>query len=203
MKGYSLRKISLIAATIAGGIVAVAGVTGLSVGAVTGLNMGQPLSWPASGSSCSAPQLAGTAVNVTLSNMGGPMMGGGSGMMPGGGSGGMARGAMRLSSDRAIVGHGTVSFLVTNNGSVSHELVVLPLSGSQTVGTRPLSGETKVEEAGSVGEASSTCGAGAGEGIAPGASSWVTLKLAPGRYELVCNLPGHYSAGMYTELTVS
>ncbi|MHB1235041.1 MAG: plastocyanin/azurin family copper-binding protein [Microbacteriaceae bacterium] len=39
--------------------------------------------------------------------------------------------------------------------------------------------------------------------MAPGASSWVTLKLAPGRYEIVCNLPGHYSAGMYSELTVS
>ena len=46
------------------------------------------------------------------------------------------------------------------------------------------------------------CGAGSGEGVAPGASSWVTLTLAPGRYELVCNFPGHYAAGMYTQLTV-
>ena len=30
----------------------------------------------------------------------------------------------------------------------------------------------------------------------------MTLTLAPGRYELICNLPGHYAAGMFTELTV-
>jgi hypothetical protein len=32
--------------------------------------------------------------------------------------------------------------------------------------------------------------------------SWVTLHLAPGRYELICNLPGHYAAGMFAELDV-
>ena len=46
------------------------------------------------------------------------------------------------------------------------------------------------------------CGAGPGEGIAPGDASWVTLALKPGRYELVCNLPGHYANGMYGSLTV-
>jgi hypothetical protein len=45
--------------------------------------------------------------------------------------------------------------------------------------------------------------AGAGEGIAPVDASWVTLALKPGRYELVCNLPGHYAAGMYGELDVT
>ena len=46
-------------------------------------------------------------------------------------------------------------------------------------------------------------GQGAGQGIRPGSSGWVTLTLAPGHYELVCNLPGHYAAGMHTELTAS
>jgi uncharacterized cupredoxin-like copper-binding protein len=27
--------------------------------------------------------------------------------------------------------------------------------------------------------------------------------LAPGQYELVCNLPNHYAAGMYTRLVVT
>jgi uncharacterized cupredoxin-like copper-binding protein len=31
----------------------------------------------------------------------------------------------------------------------------------------------------------------------------VTVTLAPGHYELVCNLPGHYTAGMYTQLDVT
>jgi uncharacterized cupredoxin-like copper-binding protein len=45
--------------------------------------------------------------------------------------------------------------------------------------------------------------AGAGEDIAPGDASWVILALKPGRYEVVCNLPGHYAAGMYGELDVT
>lgn len=123
--------------------------------------------------------------------------------MMGQGNGTMFGGAMRLSTDQATIAHGTVSFLATNGGSVSHELVLLPLPGSQIVGTRPMGGDGKIDEAGSVGEASNTCGAGAGQGIVPGGSSWVTVTLAPGRYELICNLPGHYAAGMYSQLTVT
>ena len=198
-----MRKKTFIAMAITGGIVAVVGLTGLSVGAVNTLNTGQPTSWLASGSSCPTPRLPGTVVKVALSNMGGSMMGPSNGMMSGGGNGRMPRGAMSLSIDHALFRHGTVSFLATNDGSISHELVILPLSDSQAVGTRPVSGGGKVDEGGSLGEASSTCGAGAGDGIARGSSSWVTLKLAPGRYEVVCNLTGHYWAGMYSELTVS
>jgi len=31
----------------------------------------------------------------------------------------------------------------------------------------------------------------------------VTVTLVPGRYELVCNLMGHYVSGMYRQLTVT
>jgi uncharacterized cupredoxin-like copper-binding protein len=154
-----------------------------------------------SGSSRAAPSLPGTVVNVALMNMGGPMMGQRSAMMGGGGM--MGGGAMRLRADHATVPHGAVSFLVTNAGSINHEMVLLPLTGSQAAGTRPVGGDAKIDEAGSLGEASKTGGAGAGEGIQPGASSWMTVTLAPGRYELVCNLAGHYTAGMSTELTVT
>lgn len=92
---------------------------------------------------------------------------------------------------------------MTNGGNISHELVVLPLPADQVVGTRPIGGDGRIDEAGSVGEASTTCAQGAGQGIVSGSSGWVTLTLAPGRYELLCNLPGHYAAGMYTQLTVS
>lgn len=126
-------------------------------------------------------------MNVTLVNMGGPMMGG----------------QMWLGADRASVTAGTVSFAVTNDGSVDHELVILPLADGQQVGARLIGSNGKVDEAGSLGESSNTGGQGAGQGIRPGSSGWVTLTLAPGHYELVCNLPGHYAAGMYTELTAS
>jgi uncharacterized cupredoxin-like copper-binding protein len=123
------------------------------------------------------------------------MMGQSNGMMNGG--------AMSLSADQASVPHGTVSFFVTNGGSIDHELVILPLPNSHAVGARPIGGDAKIDEAGSLGEASKSGGAGAGAGIVPGASGWVTMTLGPGQYELVCNLPRHYFAGMYTRLTVT
>ena len=176
------------------GIAAVIILSGLSMAVVGGpgnhFRFGIPASTP-----CTTPNFSGTVVNVVLTNMGGPMMGQGVGMAYGG--------AMRLTTDRATVSQGPVSFLVTNVGSISHEMMVLPLPVSQIVGTRPMGGDGKIDEVGSLGEASNTCGEGAGQGILPGASSWITVTLAPGRYEVVCNLPGHYAAGMYSQLTVS
>jgi len=155
-----------------------------------------------SGSSPAAPSLPGTVVNVSLTDMGGSMMGRGDGMM-GQRNGMMNGGAMSLSTDQAFVPHGTVSFVVTNGGSIDHEMVILPLPSYQAVGARAIGGDAKIDEAGSLGEASHSGGAGAGAGIVPGASGWVTVTLAPGHYELVCNLPRHYMAGMHTQLTVT
>jgi uncharacterized cupredoxin-like copper-binding protein len=95
-----------------------------------------------------------------------------------------------------------VSLRVANLGSLVHELVVLPLVSGQQVGQRPVGSDGKVDESGSLGEASRTCGPGAGDGIDPGAIGWVTLNLPRGDYELICDLPGHYAAGMYTDLQV-
>jgi uncharacterized cupredoxin-like copper-binding protein len=122
--------------------------------------------------------------------MGSPMMGGVHG------------GMMRLTATPSSIASGPVSFVATNTGTVNHELVVLPMPGNQIVGTRPIQADGTIDETGSLGESSNSCGVGSGDGIAPAASSWVTVTLAPGRYELVCNLPGHYAAGMYTQLTV-
>ena len=155
-----------------------------------------------SGSARAAPSLPGTVVKVSLTDMGGSMMGGRNGMM-GQGSGMLSGGSMGLSADQATVAHGTVSFLVTNGGTVNHEMVILPLPDSQGVGTRPIGGDAKIDEAGSLGEASNSNGKGAGKGVVPGASSWMTVTVPPGQYELVCNLASHYSAGMYTRLTVT
>jgi uncharacterized cupredoxin-like copper-binding protein len=109
---------------------------------------------------------------------------------------------MRLSADRASVPQGQVSFAGTNLGNLPHELLVLPLPQGQTPGTRTTGPDGRIDEAGLLGEASASCADGEGQGILPGAASWVTLDLQPGRYELVCNYPGHYAAGMYAELTV-
>ena len=144
---------------------------------------------------CAVPALAGTVIDATLTNMGGPMM-----RRPGNG---VMGGMMRLSLDRSNVSNGQVTFLAINGGNVNHELIILPLPTDQIVGTRRIGADAKVDEAGSLGEASSTCAQGSGQGIAPGAQSWVTVTLPAGRYEVICNLPGHYAAGMYAQLTVT
>lgn len=97
----------------------------------------------------------------------------------------------------------TVSFVAVNHGSRTHELLVLALPDQPTVGSRPVTTDDTGPETGSLGEASRGCGAGHGDGIAPGQARWVTLALLPGRYEPMCNLPGHYTAGMYAEFDVT
>jgi uncharacterized cupredoxin-like copper-binding protein len=151
-------------------------------------------------SSCNVPALTGSVVDVMLSDMmGGGMMGGG----PIGGSGMMADGMMTVSISPSVAPAGEVSFRVVNAGGMIHEFLVLPLPARQAIGARPVGFDGKVSETGSVSEASKSCGEGAGDGIVPGATGWVTLQLQAGRYELICNLPGHYAMGMYTELDVT
>ena len=158
------------------------------------------------GARCAAPTLAGTVIDVTLADLGGMggMMGGqgqdGTSAMMGGGLRGM--GVARVVAIPGVAPAGMVSLRVVNQGVRTHELVVLPLPAGQAAGTRPVGTDGRVDEAGSPGEASHSCGAGAGDGIAAGAAGRVTLILGSGRYELVCNLPGHYAAGMYAELVV-
>ena len=156
-------------------------------------------------STCAAPtSLPGQRVTVMLGDMGGrgSMMGGGSTMS--GYAGSMMSGRwMMLRAYPQTVHAGTVSLVAVNHGTRTHELVVLPVTTGTSVGSRAVGADNTVSETGSLGEASNSCGRGAGIGIRSGATSWVTLTLAPGRYELVCNLPGHYAAGMYAELDVN
>ena len=163
---------------------------------------------PGGGSTCQVPaSLRGQQVTVMLGDMTGPMMGGGwpGGPMMGGWSGGPtgSAGAMMLHAVPQTVSAGTVTLVVVNHGTRTHELVVLPLTTGQAVGTRAVGADNTVDETGGLGEASKACGAGTGNGITAGSTGWVTLTLAPGRYELVCNLPGHYTAGMHTQLNVT
>lgn len=98
---------------------------------------------------------------------------------------------------------GQVSFVVGNMGWRTHEIVVLPLAPGQEAGQRVPGRDGRVDETGSLGEASASCASGSGEGMKAGTVGWVTLTLAPGRYELVCNLRNHYADGMHQMLVVS
>ncbi|PVU81538.1 hypothetical protein DDP54_15955 (plasmid) [Cellulomonas sp. WB94] len=211
-RGWLIAALTVAVAVLLGSVLAAsawAGAFGPGAAATTRTRLGAAGSGFLSGTSQAVPDLPGAVVNVSLTSMGGPMMGGptmGGPMMGGpmmGGRNHMGGGVMRLSVDRITVPAGSVSFVATNFGNIEHELVILPLGDNQRAGTRPIGADSKIDEEASLGEASASGAAGAGDGIRPGSSGWVTLTLAPGRYELVCNLPGHYGAGMSTELTVS
>jgi len=145
-------------------------------------------------STCSAPAtLRGTTVHVVLADMGMTQMMGGDAPMG-------AR--MTLAATPATVPAGAVSLVAQNLGWRTHELVLLPLSSGAVAGQRVPGADGKVDEAGSLGESSASCAAGSGDGITASAAGWTTLTLAPGRYELVCNLKNHYANGMRAELDV-
>ncbi len=51
----------------------------------------------------------------------------------------------------------------------------------------------RADETGSVGEIG---------GVEPSQTKTLKLSLKAGHYALLCNLPGHYAAGQYADLTV-
>lgn len=150
---------------------------------------------------CAPPALAGSVVHVELSDSGAGMVSGG--MMGGGMGGSASMMQLTLRSDRGeVTAARPVSFLAHNGGGIVHELVVLQLPVAVSAGALVVQPDNKVDEAGSRGEASRSCSAGAGDGLQPGTTGWVTLSLATGQYALVCNEPGHYAAGMRVDFSV-
>ena len=51
----------------------------------------------------------------------------------------------------------------------------------------------RADETGNVGETGD---------LEAGASKTIAVNLKAGHYALICNLPGHYTAGQHTDLTV-
>jgi uncharacterized cupredoxin-like copper-binding protein len=84
---------------------------------------------------------------------------------------------------------GKVTFAAQNTGKAPHELVVIKTDKPAD----QLGSGTRVSEKGNIGETGD---------VAPGQRKTVSIKLKPGHYALICNLPGHYKLGMHTDLTV-
>ncbi len=146
-------------------------------------------------STCSPPKsLPGNTVHVTLADMGMTQMMGGTAPLGG---------HMMLRADHATQPAGVISLVATNMGWRTHELVILPLAAGAAAGQRTVGPDGKVAETGSLGEASGSCAAGTGKGIAARTVGWTTVTLPRGRYELVCNLANHYANGMHQELIVT
>ena len=87
---------------------------------------------------------------------------------------------------------GDVELVVRNQGPDTHELIMVRSSRSQPPLRRD--GLTVDEEA--------LHEVGAAEGVDPHGVRRVRLHLATGRYELFCNMAGHFMAGMHGELVV-
>lgn len=88
---------------------------------------------------------------------------------------------------------GSVTFDITNDGPSTHELVVFRTDLAQD--SLPVDGAIVTEDdLDLVDEA---------EDIAPGAVATITVDLEPGAYLVVCNIEGHYTAGMHAALTVT
>jgi uncharacterized cupredoxin-like copper-binding protein len=94
---------------------------------------------------------------------------------------------MKISLKPSVVDAGKVTFVVRNAGTVEHEMVVVRGAGKLAV-----KNFEAVEKA-SPGEV---------EGVKPGKAKQLTLKLSPGKYLIICNIPGHYMLGMRSVLTV-
>ena len=88
---------------------------------------------------------------------------------------------------------GAVTFMVRNRGPVAHELIVVR-RGAAPLPLRP--DDTTVDE-----ETLEPVTAGALEPGRTGVRA-LRVRLKPGRYELLCNMSGHYLGGMRAELVV-
>jgi len=96
----------------------------------------------------------------------------------------------KLVPSRATVQPGRVTFVVRNDGSIVHELVVLRSDRHHH--------SLKVQG----GKAVETGRLGRIPQVPSGVSRRLTLRLPAGRYVLLCNLLGHYQAGQFAALRV-
>ena len=99
----------------------------------------------------------------------------------------------RLTVTPKHVRAGDVLLAVRNYGPDTHELIIVR-SGSRL----PLRRDGLTVDERALGPVTVATIDGAG----PGAVRRERLHLAPGRYELFCNMAGHFMAGMHGELVV-
>ncbi|HET8953721.1 MAG TPA: cupredoxin domain-containing protein [Solirubrobacteraceae bacterium] len=92
--------------------------------------------------------------------------------------------------NEAVAKAGKVKITAPNEGTVVHELVLLKTDADP--GNLPKA-DGKVDESTSVGEIPD---------VEAGSTKQATFTLEPGKYAMVCALPGHYEGGMYGSLTV-
>lgn len=97
--------------------------------------------------------------------------------------------------DASSTSAGSVSFDIHNDGPSTHEFVVFKTD--LAADDLPLNADGDVDEEGEGVEHVDEV-----EDIEADADGSLTVDLDAAKYVLICNLPGHYKAGMHAELTV-
>lgn len=90
---------------------------------------------------------------------------------------------------------GEVNFTMKNAGSIAHEFLVVKTDYEP--GKIPLGENNRFDE-----EAEGLTVIDEIPEWEPGTTGKLTVKLEPGKYQLLCNIEAHYAAGMYTPLLV-
>jgi uncharacterized cupredoxin-like copper-binding protein len=104
----------------------------------------------------------------------------------------------KLTMTVSAVTPGTKTIQIANGGAIAHEVLVFHPDASIDAGNLPVGPDGDIiEDAPGVNKISD------GENLDPGTSQTRQVDLSrPGTYVFVCNLPGHYKAGMWTKVTV-
>lgn len=89
---------------------------------------------------------------------------------------------------------GEIDFKLRNASKETiHEMLVIPYKDGMKLPYDDKLSKISEDKAGSVGEVSETDSGKSGE---------LKVKLKPGKYALLCNIPGHFANGMWSILTV-
>jgi len=92
---------------------------------------------------------------------------------------------------------GQANFSITNIGAIPHELLVFKSDLAASAYPLDKNGDI-IEDGPGITLVSD------GENIDPGKTQTRTVDLTqPGTYLFVCNIPGHFKAGMFSALTVT
>jgi uncharacterized cupredoxin-like copper-binding protein len=101
----------------------------------------------------------------------------------------------RITVKPAQVRAGTVRLVLHNKGPDAHELLIVRSASADL----PLRTDGLTINEAAVDKST----AGVIEGTQPGSTEELVLHLKPGRYELFCNMAGHYLGGMRAQLVVT
>ncbi|MFQ4140683.1 cupredoxin domain-containing protein [Chlorogloeopsis sp. ULAP02] len=104
---------------------------------------------------------------------------------------------MAFQLSKSTVPGGDVEFVVTNEGRLAHEMEVIKTD--LPIDKLPLTNGDRLD----TDKAGKKIGEIEADELKSDTTKTLKVNLIPGKYLIVCNLPGHFQAGMRTILTVT